>query len=141
MEQVGFWLGRLKLDVDTPDLWAEVQRERALLAAVSDEAIENTPFTPAEHEEIAEQLQELKNYQTRALSLSEEQVRLLDDSHRYLRRSHEPGAPAGLCKTHSGDASHGHRAHPEGRPSPVGQASGTAGWWLASIPPRALPPS
>ncbi|MGZ6693245.1 MAG: hypothetical protein ACXVHQ_38325 [Solirubrobacteraceae bacterium] len=52
MEQVGFWLGRLKLDIDTPDLWAQLQRERALLAAVSDEAIENTPFTLASEKRL-----------------------------------------------------------------------------------------
>ena len=84
MEQVGFWLGQLKLDIETPDLWAQLQRERALLAAVSDEAIENTPFTSAEREEISRQLQELKDDLSRAHSLSAEQMRLLDERLAYL---------------------------------------------------------
>jgi hypothetical protein len=84
MDQVGFWLGRLKLDIDTPDLWAQLQRERELLAAVSNEDIENTPFTPAEREEIAEQRLELKQQLTREHSLSKKQARLLEERLDYL---------------------------------------------------------
>jgi hypothetical protein len=83
-QQVGFWLAAVRRDIETPDLWAQLQCERALLAAVSDEAIENTPFTPAEREEIAGQLRELKDYLSRAHSLSAAQVRLLDERLDYL---------------------------------------------------------
>jgi hypothetical protein len=84
MEQVRFWLSAVKQDVETPDLWAQVQRERELLAAVSADANDNTPFTAAEREEIAEQLRELKNYLMRRHTLSDEQVRLLDERLDYL---------------------------------------------------------
>lgn len=84
MEQVGFWLSAVKRDVETPDSWAQLQRERQLLASVSDEAVENTPFTAGERDEIAEQLRELKNYIMRTHELSDEQVRLLDERLAYL---------------------------------------------------------
>jgi hypothetical protein len=83
-EQVELWLWDVKRDIETPDLWARLQRERELLAAVSDEAIDNTPFAPAEQEEIAAQLQELKDQLSREHSLSDEQARLLDERVAYL---------------------------------------------------------
>ena len=84
MKQVEFWLSAVKRDVETPDLWAQLQRERELVAAVSDQANDNTPFTAAEREEIAEQLRELKDHLGRVHSLSEEQARLLDERIAYL---------------------------------------------------------
>lgn len=83
-QQLEFWLSALKLDIETPDLWAELQGEEELFMAVSDEAMENTPFTPAEQEEIAGQLRELKGYVIRTHSLSEAQTRLLEERLDYL---------------------------------------------------------
>jgi hypothetical protein len=79
MQQVRFWLSTLKLDIDTPDLWAQLQGSAELLGSVSDESIENTPFTAAEQEEIAEQLKELRDHVSLTYSLSEPQVRLLEE--------------------------------------------------------------
>jgi hypothetical protein len=79
MQQVRFWLSALKLDIDTPDLWAQLQGSAELLGSVSDESIENTPFTAAEQEEIVEQLKELKDHVSRTYSLSGLQVRLLEE--------------------------------------------------------------
>jgi hypothetical protein len=84
MRQVELWLAAVKRDIDTPDLWAQFQRESDLLAAVSDESIENTPFNSAEQDEIAGQLRGLKDYLSRAHSLSEAQIRLLDERLDYL---------------------------------------------------------
>ena len=78
MQQVAFWLAAVKRDIDTPDLWAELQRETELLGAVSHEAIENTPFTPAEQDEIAEQLRKLRDSISQTHSLSGPQMRLLE---------------------------------------------------------------
>jgi hypothetical protein len=83
-EQIGLWLSEVKWHVNMPDLWAELQRKRGLLAAISDDAVENTPFTDAERQQIAEQLQELKEYVGRTRSLSEPQMRLLDERIDYL---------------------------------------------------------
>lgn len=84
MEQVKLWLFAVELDIDTPDLWARLEREAELLGAVSDEAIENTPLTPAEQGEIEEQLRELKDYVNRTHSLSDPQTQLLEDRLNYL---------------------------------------------------------
>jgi hypothetical protein len=65
MKHVERWLRAVKLDIEMPDLWAELQRETELLGATADEAIENTPFTPDEREEIAERLQEMRDYAKR----------------------------------------------------------------------------
>ena len=84
MEQVKLWLFHLKHDINTPDLWAQLQGEAELLGAVSDEAIDNTPLTPAEQEEIAGQLKELRDYVSRTHSLSEAQSQLLEERLDYL---------------------------------------------------------
>ena len=78
MQQVGLWLAKLKRDIDTPDLWAELRRERELLAAASDEAIENTPFSVPEQEQIAGQIRDIKDYLIRTHALSEAQAKRLD---------------------------------------------------------------
>jgi hypothetical protein len=79
MQQVQFWLSALKLDIDTPDLWAQLRDSADLFRSVSAESVENTPFTAAEQEEIAKQLRELKDQVSRTYSLSEPQVRLLEE--------------------------------------------------------------
>ncbi len=84
MQQVEFWLGALRPDIDTPDLWAQLQSESRLLGAVSDEAVENTPLSPSEQEEIAEQLRELTAYVRRVYSLSDLQMRLLEERLDYV---------------------------------------------------------
>ena len=79
MQQVEIWLMHVKLDSDTPDLWAQLQGEAELLGAVFDEATENTPLTSAEQQAIAGQLRELRDYVSRTYSLSEAQTRLLEE--------------------------------------------------------------
>jgi hypothetical protein len=78
------WLEEVKRDLETPDLWAELQREAELLGAGSDEIAENTPFTPDEQKEIAGRLQERAEYVRRTYSLSEPQMRLLNAKLDYL---------------------------------------------------------
>jgi hypothetical protein len=84
MAQLELWLAAVRQDINTPDLWAQLQGEAELLGAVSDEAIENTPFTPAEQEDIAGQLRELRAYIGRTYSLSESQTRRLEEKLDYL---------------------------------------------------------
>ncbi len=59
-ERVQRWAEEVKHDVDTPDLWAELQREREILTGARYAAVENTLFTPDEQAEIAAQLQEIR---------------------------------------------------------------------------------
>lgn len=83
-QQLDLWLMRVKRDVEMPDLWAQLRRRRELLAAISDDAVENRPFTDSEQRQIAEQLQELKEYVGRTYSLSESQMRVLEERLDYL---------------------------------------------------------
>jgi hypothetical protein len=73
-EQVRRWAEQVKQDVETPDLWAELQREREILTGVRYEAVENTPFTPDEQAEIAQQLRAIKEDLKKKYSLSSEQM-------------------------------------------------------------------
>lgn len=84
MQQVTFWLSAVKLDIETPDLWAQLQGEAELLGSISDEAIENSPFTVAEQEKITGQLRELKDHVTRTYALSDGQTQLLEERFDYL---------------------------------------------------------
>ena len=77
-ERVGRWARDVKEDVDTPDLWAELQREREALTVSPYEDAENTPFTPAEQAEIAEQVRQVKAYVKTMSSLSEGQMASLE---------------------------------------------------------------
>src|ERR1700730_7080646 len=45
MRRFSGWVKDVKNDLDTPDLWAELQRDARLLGSVSGESRENTPFT------------------------------------------------------------------------------------------------
>lgn len=83
-EQVKLWLWAVKLDIDTPDLWAQLQREAELFGALSDQSVANLPLTPAEQDEIAGQLRELTKYVSGTYSLSELQTRLLEEKIDYL---------------------------------------------------------
>jgi hypothetical protein len=78
------WLAEVKVDVETPDLWAELQREASLLGVNSDYISGNTPFTPQEQKLIAERLQEFAKNARLKLSLSEAQTRAVDAKLDYL---------------------------------------------------------
>jgi hypothetical protein len=84
MERVSGWLKDVKRDLETPDLWAELQRETELLGDTSKYATENTPFTPEEQKEIVGRLKELAEYAGRTYWLSGEQMQVLDAKIDYL---------------------------------------------------------
>jgi hypothetical protein len=84
LEQFKLWLGEVKRDIEIPDLWAELKREKALLRAGAEEALDNTPFTPAEREEIAGRLRELGEYAKSTYSLSPPQMKAVDAKLDYL---------------------------------------------------------
>jgi hypothetical protein len=78
------WLEEVKLDLETPDLWAELQREAELLGANYDDVTENTPFNPNEQKEIERRLQQLAEHVERTHSLSSAQMRVLSAKLDYL---------------------------------------------------------
>lgn len=77
-ERVRRWAEKVKQDVDTPDLWGELQREREILTGPRHDDVENTPFTSDEREEIAEQLRQIKELVKKTYSLSEAQMLTLE---------------------------------------------------------------
>jgi hypothetical protein len=77
-EKVQRWATEVKEDVDTPDLWAELQRDQDIITVADFEAVENTPFTPDEQTEIATRLREIKAYVKTNYALSAEQMAHLD---------------------------------------------------------------
>lgn len=77
-ELVQHWARYVKHEVETPDLWAELQREREILTGARYEDVENTPFTSDEQAEIAEQIQQIKAFMKEKYSLSEAQMLSLE---------------------------------------------------------------
>jgi hypothetical protein len=84
MEKVEVWLGDLKSDLDTPDLWAELQSEAEVLRGAQHEETDNTLFTSSERAAIAQRLNELAQYVERTNLLSGGQFVELKDRVDYL---------------------------------------------------------
>jgi hypothetical protein len=83
-ERVEYWAAQVKRDLETPDLWAQLQREREILSQPPDEA-ENTPFTPDEQAEIVKHLDQIKEYVKNTHSLSQEQMVALEKGFEELK--------------------------------------------------------
>ena len=77
-ERVERWARDVKRDVDTPDLLAELQREREILTSTRYEELGNAPFSSEELAEIAEQLRQIKEYVITMYSLSDAQMLQLE---------------------------------------------------------------
>jgi hypothetical protein len=81
--RVDMWVSNLKRQYTTPDLWAELERERELFAGRY-EAVENTPFSTAEQLQIARQLDEVKAYLRQTYELTADQQRAIEVRLDYL---------------------------------------------------------
>jgi hypothetical protein len=84
MERISRWLGEVERDLETPDLWEELQHEAEQLEIGTDEATLNTPFTANEKKEIIQRLQKLTESARITHPLSAEQMRVLDMKINYL---------------------------------------------------------
>jgi hypothetical protein len=83
--RISRWLGGVKGELETPDLWVELERDaRLFFGATSDDLAANTPFTPEEQTEIAARLQTLAEHARRTYSLSAAQMQALDAKLDYL---------------------------------------------------------
>jgi len=58
--RVRMWSQEVKSDDETPDLWAELQSQTQLLEDAAGPALENTPFTRDERDEVVRQINELR---------------------------------------------------------------------------------
>jgi len=83
-DRLSAWLGEVKQDIETPDLLAELEREREVLGTGPAETVENAAFNPDERQEIAKQLQEIKEFAENAHSLSGHQMKALEAKIEYL---------------------------------------------------------
>jgi hypothetical protein len=73
------WAKEVRLTVDAPDLWAELQRSRKLVAEVQREDVANTPFTEDEQRQIVAQLQEIKKQVREQFDLTNAQIAHVDE--------------------------------------------------------------
>jgi hypothetical protein len=71
------WAEDVKRDVETPDLWAELKREGEILSGARYADVQNTPFTPDEQAQIAEQLEQIKRSAQTTYALPDAQMRRL----------------------------------------------------------------
>lgn len=84
LSRISLWLEEVKRDLNTPDLWAELQRDAELMGAGPSVATKNTPFTADEQREIAERLKSLGKHVSVTHSLSTAQIQTLEEKLDYL---------------------------------------------------------
>lgn len=77
-EQVQRWAKQVKVDVETPDLWAELEREREMLMGARYEQAENKPLSSEDQKELKRLLREVKDYAAKTYSLSATQALSLE---------------------------------------------------------------
>ena len=110
---VQHWLKDVKEDLSTPDLWADLAANRALLAVPKPE--ENSPFTEREQEQLRSQLDHILDAILSNLQLTADQGETIRADMDYLKEA----------------------ATRVGRRDWVGLVIGTIGGWVLS---SALPP-
>lgn len=81
------WAKEVKTDVDTPNLWAELQAERELLGGASYDRVENTPFTSAEQAVVARHLSDLQQYVLDTYQVTDELRTLVEARFDDLKRT------------------------------------------------------
>jgi hypothetical protein len=84
MSRFSPWVKEVKDDLDTPDLWAELQRNAQMLGRISGETHGNTPFTSEEQKDIEQRLREVEAHVRDTYSLTESDFNLLNKKIDYL---------------------------------------------------------
>jgi hypothetical protein len=72
------WADEIKLVLETPDLWTQVQRSRELITQIDQTDSNDTQFTEDEQRQISAQLQEIKNQIREQFELTTEQIEHVD---------------------------------------------------------------
>jgi hypothetical protein len=83
-DDVATWLASLARELEAPDLWAELERERQIVGEAPGPEVENTPFTQEEQQLIGRQLNEVKEYVRQTHELPPGQLRELEARLDYL---------------------------------------------------------
>jgi len=73
-EYIRRWARDVHEELEGPDLWAELRRERGIVAQLQREGVSNAPFTEDERAEISGQLQEITKAIKKNYSLTSEQM-------------------------------------------------------------------
>jgi hypothetical protein len=84
MASVELWLADVKRDTETVDLWAQLRQGTDLLEGAWAEAVDNTPFSSDERNDIARRLDELSAHVKSTYALSERQLSQFDARLEYL---------------------------------------------------------
>lgn len=74
MESVVIWAEGVEEFMGTPDLWAELRREKKVLSGVEYETMSNAPFSRDEQSRIAVQLRQVRDYLADRYPLSDEET-------------------------------------------------------------------
>jgi hypothetical protein len=90
LDAVRMWLGYLKRETESPDLWAMLGEENALSAAASAELYgENTPFTAEERKRVEASLTEVRSLLIASHSINSEMLGHIDARLEYLEQASE----------------------------------------------------
>lgn len=79
LQQVVFWAGEVKYVTETPDLWAELQKSRTVLAMAAEDEISNSLFAVEEQAEIAARIEEIKQQTRENPELTAAQISGIDN--------------------------------------------------------------
>ena len=78
LSMIAAWAGELGYEIDTPDLWAELQQVPEILAAAQSAEGTNAPFTPDEQAAIWRRLDDVKQLVREQFELPAEQLAAID---------------------------------------------------------------
>jgi hypothetical protein len=81
-EMLGPWLQEIRANHETPDLWAELDKQSSMTELM--EGQENTPFSEQERQRIAEAVAEVLRQARETYELPDEQLRLVEAKLDYL---------------------------------------------------------
>lgn len=81
------WLERVKREMEIPDLWEEIGRQRRFLARSTSSDIEDTPFSPDEVRFIVSRLDQILEEVVSSHHLEEEQAQLLEEQIDYSKKA------------------------------------------------------
>ena len=81
------WLGYLRREYESPDLWAAFRQERSLVEAAAASEGDDGSFEPSELRYVRRQLLELKQYVLQTQQLTSEQADLVTTRFNYLENA------------------------------------------------------
>lgn len=87
LQAVMRWLDYLKLEHQSPDLWAMIEQERQLMLSATSTDIDNAPFSVEEQRRISTAVNELRAYVQVTANLTQAQLEFVSDRLSHLEES------------------------------------------------------